>query len=88
MGAFLRSGRTKSNGFTDKQQQLKSFAASEAGQALLEGAPALLTALEFQDLDPEVKKLIGPIGLVAMGLQLATGDREGHRSVDKILAPT
>ena len=87
MGAFLRSGRTKSNGFAEKQQELKTFAVSDAGRALLEGVPALLAALEFQDIEPEVKKLIGPLGLVGMGLQMATGEFQGSRSIDKVLAP-
>ena len=85
MRAFIKSISSKGNGHAEKEQHLKKFAASDAGQALLDGVPALYAALDGLEQAPEVARLIEPFGAVSMALQLTTKQFRGFKNADKIL---
>jgi len=67
-----RNKDLRSDSYNSELLRLKSFAAGEAGRALLDAVPAMYAVLDEIDPNPSANKLLDPFGSVVMMLQLLT----------------
>ena len=81
----MTSIKEKSSKASEKEQQLKQFATSDAGIALLDGVVALYAALDGANDDASTAKLLAPFGSVVLMLQLTSKQYRGFVHADKVL---
>ena len=75
----------RSDSYNSELLRLKSFAAGEAGRALLDAVPAMYAVLDEIDPNPSVNKLLDPFGSVVMMLQLLTETYPNQNTVRAVL---
>lgn len=81
----MKSIREKAANASEKEQQLKQFATSEDGIALLDGVVALYAALDGTNEEASAPKLLEPFGSVVLMLQLTSKQFTGFQHADKVL---